>query len=172
MLGEDLTSNNQSKLSELFKNGSYITQYLSPNDYHRVHMPDDGILEQMIYIPGKLFSVSPTSCASIDNIFARNERVVNIFKTDNGHMAVILVGAMLVGSMATSWHGLITPPHGLDNKNKIKTWDYTNQNIKLNKSDELGYFAMGSTVIVLFSDKLEFDKNLINKHMKFGDVLL
>lgn len=125
LLGHDICK------PELFTNGSYITIYLSPQDYHRVHMPCDGKLLAMTYIPGKLFSVNNTSCASIDNIFARNERVISFFKTNtNQYIAIILVGALLVGSMATSWHGIITPPHG---KRDISFWDYQTQNIELKK---------------------------------------
>lgn len=160
-------------LAELFQNGSYITQYLAPKDYHRVHMPYSGLLQQMIYVPGQLFSVNPVSCAAIDNIFALNERVICLFKTDFGHMAVILVGAMLVGSMATSWHGVITPPHS-KHPHKIKTWNYANNPspIEIKKADELGYFQMGSTVICLFSNKLDLNNKLINQHILFGSEIL
>lgn len=165
LLGEK----NSSLITKLFENGSSFTIYLSPKDYHRVHMPYSGKLQKMIYIPGRLFAVNPTSCKNINNIFSRNERIINIFETDFGHMAVILVGALLVGSMATNWHGLITPPHG---SHDITTWDYKDKNIMLNKADELGYFQMGSTVIVLFSKQFDFTKELINTHIKFGEKIL
>lgn len=155
--------------ARLFSNGSYFTIYLSPQDYHRVHMPCDGTLESMTYIPGKLFSVNNTSCSSIDNIFARNERVINIFKTNNHqYMAIILVGAMLVGSMTICWHGTITPPHG---DRDLSSWDYQKQSIILKKGEELGYFQMGSTVIVLFSESLNFKQDLLNQHILFGSPI-
>lgn len=158
-------------LAELFHNGSYITQYLSPKDYHRVHMPYSGQLQQMIYVPGMLFSVNPISSNVIDSIFARNERVICLFKTDVGYMAVILVGAMLVGSMATSWHGVITPPHS-NNSKEIKTWDYSDNPIEIKKAEEIGFFQMGSTVICLFSDRLDLNPQLINQHLLLGQELL
>lgn len=154
--------------TSIFQNGSYITIYLSPQDYHRVHMPVTGQLQSMSYVPGKLFSVSPTSCAAIKNIFASNERVINIFKTEHGYIAVILVGAMLVGSIATNWHGEITPPHGKQNQ-FLKT--YQDQQMNLNKGDDLGYFQMGSTVILLFSEKLDFNTSLLNQQIKLGDQI-
>lgn len=154
-----------------FLNGSYFTIYLAPKDYHRVHMPCQGQLEQMIYIPGRLFSVNQASCNKINNIFARNERLVNIFKTDHGYMAIILVGALLVGSMATNWHGVVTPPHGLNQHKKVTVWDYTNNEIILNQTDELGYFQMGSTVIVLFSENYDFDPQLLNSNTYYGKTL-
>lgn len=158
-------------LCDKFLNGSYFTIYLAPKDYHRVHMSCQGQLEQMIYIPGRLFSVNQTTCNNINNIFARNERLINIFKTDHGYMAVILVGALLVGSMATSWHGIVTPPHGVNQHKKVTTWDYANNTVILNKADELGYFQMGSTVIVLFSENYDFDPQLLNTNTYYGKAL-
>jgi phosphatidylserine decarboxylase len=133
-------------LAAPFINGSFATIYLAPKDYHRVHMPLTGKLQKMIYIPGKLFSVNNHAAENIPNVFARNERVVAIFETDIGSMAVILVGAMIVGSIATSWAGTICPPH----TRKIKIWDYNDMApIKINKGDEMGLFKLGSTVIIL-----------------------
>lgn len=166
LLGE---SNKSQKFTPLFQNGSFITIYLSPQDYHRVHMPHTGKLVSMRHVPGKLFSVSPTSCKAINNIFANNERVINIFKTEHGYIAVILVGAMLVGSIATQWSGIITPPH---NNPSITNFDYSEQEIILNKGDELGYFAMGSTVILLSSEKQNFNQSLIGKHILLSDSLI
>jgi len=133
-------------LAAPFINGSFATIYLAPKDYHRVHMPLTGKLQKMIYIPGKLFSVNNHAAENIPNVFARNERVVAIFETDIGSMAVILVGAMIVGSIANSWAGTICPPH----TRKIKIWDYNDMApIEIKKGDEMGLFKLGSTVIIL-----------------------
>ena len=143
----------QTQWIEKFRDGSFSTIYLSPKDYHRIHMPVNGTLKQMTYVPGKLFSVSPTTTRMVPDLFARNERVLCFFETPAGPMAMILVGAMIVGSMETVWHGVVTPPH----TKQIKHWHYdsTNHQIKsgivdLNKGDEMGRFNMGSTVILLF----------------------
>lgn len=132
-------------LAEQFRQGHFVTIYLAPKDYHRVHMPFSGELQQMDYIPGRLFSVNNQSAKDVSNLFARNERVVSIFKTTFGPMAVVLVGAMVVGSMHTVWHGQVTPAkHAI-----VERWDYRDKSISLNKGDELGFFTLGSTVIVL-----------------------
>ena len=136
----------QPQFAEEFLHGEFACFYLAPNAYHRVHMPLAGTLQHMTYIPGKLFSVNRPTTRTIPKLFARNERVVCFFKTEVGPMAVILVGAMLVGSIHTNWHGDVTPPRS----NQVKSWDYSDQNIHLEKGDELGYFKMGSTVLVLF----------------------
>lgn len=128
-----------------FNNGFFHNIYLSPRDYHRVHMPMEGTLQRMIHVPGRLFSVSPSTVRNVPDLFARNERVICLFSTARGTMAVILVGAMLVSSMQTVWSGVVTPPRG----RKITTGDWSRRNIKLAKGDELGRFNMGSTVIVL-----------------------
>jgi len=128
-----------------FSNGFFHTVYLSPKDYHRVHMPMDGKLIRMIHVPGRLFSVASYTVRQVPNLFARNERVICLFETTHGPMAVILVGAMLVSSMATVWAGTITPPYG----RRITTGDWSRRDIVLKKGDELGRFNMGSTVIVL-----------------------
>lgn len=134
-------------LVNAFLNGHYTTIYLGPKDYHRVHMPLTGTLKQMIFVPGKLFSVNANTVNDVDNIFARNERVICIFDTQNGPMAVILVGAIGVGSISVTWQGLIAP-HTPATK---KIWDYSKQTpITLNRGEELGFFQAGSTVIVLF----------------------
>jgi len=129
-----------------FLDGSFVTVYLSPKDYHRVHMPCAGILKKMIYVPGKLFSVNQTTSERIDDLFARNERAVCLFDTDAGPMAMILVGAMIVAGIETVWSGQVAPaPHGLC------TSDYANQHpaIQLTKGEEMGRFKLGSTVILL-----------------------
>lgn len=128
-----------------FKQGVFATIYLSPKDYHRIHMPYDGVLQSMTYIPGDLFSVNSKTTNSVDGLFARNERVVCYFETEFGLCAFILVGAIFVGSMETSWHGQINPPY----KKEVRIFDYTDTKVKLNKGDELGRFNMGSTVIML-----------------------
>jgi phosphatidylserine decarboxylase len=132
--------------TQTFANGHFATFYLAPKDYHRVHMPYPGRLREMIYVPGKLFSVNPTVIRAIPNIFARNERLICIFDTDRGAMAVILVGAMLVAGIHTAWSGAIKT-------SKTTTWcypDHLEEPIILSKGEYLGHFQLGSTVIVLF----------------------
>lgn len=131
---------------ETFANGKFATIYLSPRDYHRVHMPYTGKLLQSIYVPGDLFSVNPITVNNVHGVFARNERLINIFQTDQGPMAVILVGAMLVAGMATTWQGKVVP----NRFDQVQHWNYQEQNIQLKKGEELGYFNFGSTVILLF----------------------
>ena len=133
-------------LAALFQDGSFATLYLSPRDYHRIHMPADGRLSRMIYVPGELFSVNPTTARGVPGLFARNERVVCVFESSRGPFALILVGATIVGSMATVWHGVVNPPR-LPN---VKTWNYGDQNIVLKQGDEMGRFLLGSTVVMLF----------------------
>jgi phosphatidylserine decarboxylase len=127
---------------------SFTTIYLSPKDYHRIHMPCDGDLVSMKYIPGDLFSVNQRTVNGIDQVFARNERLVCFFNTEFGEMAFILVGAIFVGSMQTSWEGQITPPYS----KSVKHYSYKDQKIRLEKGDELGCFNMGSTVIILMQN--------------------
>ena len=124
---------------------SFVTIYLSPKDYHRIHMPFDGSLKSMKYIPGNLFSVNQRTVNNIDQVFARNERLVCYFETEYGEIALVMVGAIFVGSMETSWEGQITPPY----TKSIKTYDYDSRQIELSKGEELGRFNMGSTVILL-----------------------
>lgn len=141
LLGNDSTA-------EQFVNGKFATIYLAPKDYHRVHMPLTGTLKKMLYIPGKLFSVNGHAAENIPNVFARNERVVTIFDTVAGPMAVILVGAMIVGSIETIWAGVITPPHSV----QIIKSNYDNDStVEISKGGEMGLFKLGSTVIVLFA---------------------
>ncbi len=135
---------NDASASE-FDNGFFHTIYLSPRDYHRVHMPLEGRLQRMIHVPGRLFSVSPGTVRAVPNLFARNERVISLFETSHGPMAVILVGAMLVSSMETVWAGQITPPRGL----RVTTGDWSRRDIVLKRGEEMGRFNMGSTVILL-----------------------
>jgi len=128
-----------------FNNGFFHTIYLSPRDYHRVHMPTTGKLLRTIHVPGRLFSVSPGTVRSVSGLFARNERVVSLFETPHGPMAVVLVGAMLVSSIETVWAGVITPPYG----HKVVRGDWSRRDIVLQRGQEMGRFNMGSTVIVL-----------------------
>lgn len=137
-----------SELTGLFHNGTFATIYLSPRDYHRIHMPLCGDLKQMIYVPGRLFSVNDDTVIHVPRLFARNERVITLFETDAGPMALILVGAINVGSMETVWHGQVTPPYG----RSIRNWEYSQQPIHLTRGDEMGRFNMGSTVILLFPE--------------------
>ncbi|ABL02125.1 phosphatidylserine decarboxylase [Candidatus Ruthia magnifica str. Cm (Calyptogena magnifica)] len=132
-----------------FRVGFFITIYLSPKDYHRIHMPYYGKLISMSYIPGDLFSVNQTTAENVDGLFARNERVVCYFETEFGLCAFVLVGAIFVGSMQTVWHGQINPPY----KKQIQHFDYSNEGISLKKGQELGRFNMGSTVIMLMPDQ-------------------
>jgi phosphatidylserine decarboxylase len=135
-------------LAAQFQNGSFATLYLSPNDYHRIHMPCDGRLTRMIYVPGDLFSVNPTTARGVPGLFARNERVVCVFDTAHGPFVLVLVGATIVGSMATVWHGQINPPRGAD----IREWRYDDELISLKQGDEMGRFMLGSTVVMLFPE--------------------
>jgi phosphatidylserine decarboxylase len=137
-------------LAAQFQNGSFATLYLSPKDYHRIHMPCDGRLTRMIYVPGDLFSVNPTTARGVPGLFARNERLVCVFDTDKGPFILVLVGATIVGSMATVWHGQINPPRSAD----IREWHYAEQNISLKQGDEMGRFMLGSTVVMLFPENL------------------
>lgn len=142
---------------KIFKNGKFITVYLSPKDYHRVHIPFAGTLKKMTYIPGELFSVNPLYAENIPELFSRNERVVCIFDTEIGKMAVVLVGATIVRSITTQWAGVVAP----NKSREITTFEYNDQNIKFNKGDEIGKFTMGSTVICLFEkNSVDFEKSL------------
>lgn len=135
------------KLAEKFENGYFACLYLSPKDYHRIHMPCDGTLKSMTYVPGDLFSVNPTTAANVPNLFARNERVVCEFESaQHGTFVIMLVGATIVGSMATIWHGIVNPPR----VGHIQTWSYEGQNKHFSQGDEMGRFLLGSTVVMLF----------------------
>lgn len=130
----------------LFEGGSFATIYLSPRDYHRVHMPYGGDLRKMSYVPGRLFSVNETTTRILPKLFARNERIVARFDTTLGPMAVVMVGALLVGSIETVWDGLVTPPHGQKHFTRTYPSDH-----HLKRGEEMGRFNMGSTVIVLLA---------------------
>lgn len=156
-------------LASHFVDGSFCTIYLSPRDYHRIHMPVAGSLREMVYVPGKLFSVNQTTVAMIPGLFARNERVINIFATESGPLAMIMVGAINVGSMETSWHGCVTPPYG----DEITTWRYDKQMVALEAGEEMGRFNMGSTVILLFpKDAMRWQENMAaNDLVQMGQAI-
>lgn len=149
-----------SELFQQFEDGHFATLYLSPKDYHRVHMPCDGTLRQVIYVPGELFSVNPLTAENIESLFARNERIVAIFDTEFGPMAQVLVGATIVGSIETVWSGTMTPPRG----NTVYRWNYPAEganSVVLKKGEEMGRFKLGSTVINLFAkDSIRFDDSM------------
>jgi phosphatidylserine decarboxylase len=135
-------------LAEPFMGGDFATIYLAPRDYHRIHMPLDGVLRTMIYVPGELFSVNPLTAERVPELFARNERVVCIFDTAAGPMALVLVGATIVASIETVWAGTITPPVG----KRVQRWDYDPATApRLAKGEEMGRFKLGSTVVCLFA---------------------
>lgn len=131
-----------------FAEGEFATIYLSPKDYHRLHMPLTGTLKEMVHIPGKLFSVNNVTTRSVPSLFARNERVAAIFDTEIGPMALVLVGAIFVSSIETIWHGVVSPPTAMS----VQSWAYGDKPITLNKGEEMGRFNMGSTIIVLFGN--------------------
>ncbi len=134
------------QLARQFDHGHFATLYLSPRDYHRIHMPCEGRLTRMIYVPGELYSVNPLTARHVPGLFARNERVVCVFETAHGPFVNVLVGATIVGSMATVWHGVVNPPR----TREVREWRYDGQDIRLCKGDEMGRFLLGSTVVMLF----------------------
>jgi len=143
------------ELAAKYQHGSFANLYLSPKDYHRLHMPCDGRLTRMIYVPGDLFPVNPTTARGIPNLFARNERVVCVFENDDiGEFVSVLVGATIVGSMATTWHGVVNPPRSTT----TREWRYEDQQIVIKKGEEMGRFLLGSTIVMLFQkDKIRFN---------------
>jgi phosphatidylserine decarboxylase len=155
-----------------FENGAFLSIYLAPADYHRVHMPLDGILEHMLYIPGKLFSVGPRTVAVMPELFTLNERVVSLFDTAYGKVAVILVGAMLVGSISMVWSGVVNHEHG--QQPLSYHYPHTAENrLLLRKGEDLGHFKMGSTVIVLLeSERIVWPTELAISHkLQLGQSL-
>ena len=133
-------------LAARFDEGSFATLYLSPKDYHRIHMPGDGRLRRMIHVPGELFSVNPTTARGVPGLFARNERVVCVFESGHGPFVLILVGATIVGSMATVWHGVVNAQRS----GQLREWLYDDQVVELRQGQEMGRFLLGSTVVMLF----------------------
>jgi phosphatidylserine decarboxylase len=136
-------------LAAHYQDGHFATIYLSPKDYHRIHMPADGRLTRMIYVPGELFSVNPVTARGVPGLFARNERVVCVFESARGPFVLVLVGATIVGSMATVWHGVVNPPRS----KAVREWRYPapgQPEVVLKQGDEMGRFLLGSTVVMLF----------------------
>ncbi|AAQ58267.1 archaetidylserine decarboxylase [Chromobacterium violaceum] len=134
-------------LAARFADGHFATIYLSPRDYHRIHMPCAGRLLEMTYVPGDLYSVNPATARGVDRLFARNERVVCVFEDEQSQpFVMVLVGATIVGSMATVWHGVVNPPR----RPAVEKWDYRGQDIRLAKGEEMGRFLLGSTVVLLY----------------------
>ena len=131
--------------AEPFREGEFATIYLSPKDYHRIHMPMAATLKEMVYVPGKLFSVNPVTAENVPNLFARNERVACLFDTEAGPMAMVLVGAMIVGSVETTWAGVVAP-----NSGKVAQWQYRGDDaVQFEKGQEMGRFRLGSTVVLV-----------------------
>ena len=155
--------------AKAFENGTFATIYLSPKDYHRLHMPLTGTLKEMVHVPGRLFSVNNATAEGVPNLFARNERVVCMFDTEAGPMALVLVGAIFVSSVETVWHGVVTPP----TISKPRAWQYLENAPILEKGAEMGRFNMGSTIIVLFGkDKATWDESLTaGKSVKLGESI-
>ena len=133
------------ELARQFDNGHFATLYLSPRDYHRIHMPCAGVLQRMIHVPGELYSVNPATARGVPGLFARNERVVCVFETQGRPWVLVLVGATIVGSMATVWHGLIDRSHG-----DVRQWDYRASPVSLAQGEEMGRFLLGSQVVMMF----------------------
>lgn len=152
-----------------FSDGKFATVYLAPHNYHRVHMPVDGKLLNMTYVPGRLFSVNIKTSENIPNLFARNERVICVFETKFGKMALILVGAMIVGSMETVWSGTVNSPR----KKTIHAIDYTHNPVNLKQAEEMGLFKLGSTVIMLFEkDRMSWDNDFnVGKIVEYGSKM-
>lgn len=134
------------ELAAQFTDGNFATLYLSPRDYHRIHMPCAGRLRRMIHVPGELFSVNPATARGVPGLFARNERVVCVFDGEFGQFVLTLVGATIVGSMATVWHGVVNPPRS----RTVREWRYDDKDVTLKKGEEMGRFLLGSTVVMLF----------------------
>ena len=156
-------------LAAQFEGGHFATIYLSPKDYHRIHMPCDGQLTRMIYVPGELFSVNPTTARGVPGLFARNERVVCLFDSPQGAFALILVGATIVGSMATPWAGVINPPRSAE----VREWVYPAGQVSLKKGDEMGRFLLGSTVVMLFpKNPLQFNPAWVaGRGVRLGEAM-
>ncbi len=157
------------RLAAHFQHGSFANLYLSPKDYHRLHMPCDGRLTRMIYVPGALFSVNPTTARGIPGLFARNERVVCVFESaEHGPFVLVLVGATIVGSMATAWHGVVAP-----RSSQPREWRYDDQNIVLKKGEEMGRFLLGSTIVMLFKkDTIKFNPDWApERAVRLGEVM-
>ncbi|TRY31811.1 archaetidylserine decarboxylase [Aliiglaciecola sp. M165] len=157
-------------LAEPFKGGKFATIYLSPKDYHRIHMPMDGVLTDMVYVPGDLFSVNPLTTENVPGLFARNERVVCIFDSPKGKFSIVLVGATIVASIETIWAGTVTPPAG---KN-VQHWRYpadSENTVSLKKGEEMGLFKLGSTIVACFEPGMvEFNGQQSGDVTRLGEV--
>jgi len=155
--------------AEQFQNGQFASVSVSPRDYHRIHMPIAGKLLRMIHVPGDLFSVNPTTARGVPGLFARNERVVCEFETEKGPMVLVLVGATIVGSMATVWHGQVNPPR----PGTVSEWQYDSQDVRLQKGEEMGRFLLGSTVVMLFPENsLQFPADWIStRPLQMGEAM-
>lgn len=152
-------------LAEEFLGGSFATVYLSPKDYHRVHMPVTGTLREMIYVPGRLFSVNQATANYVPGLFARNERLVCIFDTEHGPMAMVLVGAMIVAAIETVWSGQVTPLSGHPQRMQF------GQPIRLEKGAEMGRFKLGSTVVMCFAKTVNFEERPLATMVSMGESL-
>jgi phosphatidylserine decarboxylase len=157
------------ELAHQFYNGHFATVYLSPSDYHRVHMPCGGRLTSMTYIPGTLFSVNPATARGVPSLFARNERVVCVFESEGKPFVMALVGATIVGSISTVWHGIVNPGHS----GRVQEWRYGEQGLVLQKGDEMGRFQLGSTVVMLFpKSNLVFNKAWVpTQAIRLGEMM-
>jgi len=156
------------QLARPFENGTFATLYLSPRDYHRIHMPLAGKLTDMVYVPGRLFSVAPHTVNTVPRLFARNERLVCAFDTEAGPMIMILVGAINVSAIDTVWAGSVTPP----SKNKIIHTRYDSVDIQLDKGAEMGRFNLGSTVIMLMGENIQLDEQIkTDNTVRMGQAL-
>ena len=157
-------------LAARFRHGSFANLYLSPKDYHRLHMPCNGRLTRMIHVPGQLFSVNPVTARGVPNLFARNERVVCVFDSaEHGPFVMVLVGATIVGSMATVWHGVVNAKRS----NATTEWNYADQDIVLRKGEEMGRFLLGSTIVMLFGqDSIVFnDQWAPERQVRLGEPM-
>jgi len=157
-------------LAAQFRHGSFANLYLSPKDYHRLHMPCDGTLTRMIYVPGALFSVNPVTARGVPNLFARNERVVCVFDSpEYGPFVMVLVGATIVGSIATVWHGVVNPKR----TGKVSEWGYADQDIVIRQGEEMGRFLLGSTIVMLFKqDTIVFDPDWApERSVRLGELM-
>ena len=159
-------------LAAQYQNGSFATLYLSPKDYHRIHMPCDGRLTRMIHVPGELFSVNPITARGVPGLFARNERVVCAFESSRGPFVLILVGATIVGSMATVWHGVVNSQR----RTAVREWHYpeaSKPDVALKRGEEMGRFLLGSTVVMLFpKGPLRFNPDWApGRSIRLGEVM-
>ena len=156
-------------LAAQFQDGQFATLYLSPRDYHRIHMPIAGKLKRMIHVPGDLFSVNPSTARGVPGLFARNERVVCEFETVQGPMVMVLVGATIVGSMATVWHGQVNPPR----PGTVREWHYDTKDVQLGQGQEMGRFLLGSTVVMLMpQNSIQFPADwLTTRALQMGEVM-